>query len=460
MIPYAPSTPYQRNATVADLMMQAGNQQAQAQLQKGAVWGRALGNIGDIASGAILDYQAGKAKQAEVQATNRRDQAFMSLLDQTGGNPDPKEVYRIFGPDKAPKIVEGLASFQGMAQKRGQEAAQHLPGLIRGMDAMSEETRASIYPSIVAQAEQSGAVPPGFAPKEYTADNWKMIKATVLPPEKSEGFTLGENQVRFGPDGKQIAAGPTQAPKPEGPRVVGRSLVGPDGKVIYRDPEAPKEVPKPGDNKDDVSFLMNGGTAEKLPISARAAAVAEAKKSGGVDGTGFVPMSGQQQNKFNDLMDLRNKAVRLSELLSNPEVSSRLGPLIGRVTDWTKELPGVGQDTTVKEAFDLFKDLSDSELRKRSGAAISPGEYQRILGFTVASSKQPDSNKTNLNRMISTLTRDLKTLGADKLRVPGEAEPLENGTRVPAPASAPKVGEQRVIQGQKAFWDGKGWVAR
>lgn len=284
MIPYAPSTPYQRNATVADLMMQAGNQQAQAQLQKGAVWGRALGNIGDIASGAILDYQAGKAKQAEAQATNRRDQAFMSLLDQTGGNPDPKEVYRIFGPDKAPKIVEGLASFQGMAQKKGQEAAQHLPGLIRGMDAMSEETRASIYPSIVAQAEQSGAVPPGFAPKEYTPDNWKMIKATVLPPDKSEGFTLGENQVRFGPDGKQIAAGPTQAPKPEGPRVVGRSLVGPDGKVIYRDPEPVKEAPEPLDVSGDVRTTLSGKQYVDLgdyqTPTEKAKAQAAAKKAG------------------------------------------------------------------------------------------------------------------------------------------------------------------------------------
>lgn len=304
MIPYAPSTPYQRNATVADLMMQAGNQQAQAQLQKGAVWGRALGNIGDIASGAILDYQAGKAKQAEAQATNRRDQAFMSLLDQTGGNPDPKEVYRIFGPDKAPKIVEGLASFQGMAQKKGQEAAQHLPGLIRGMDAMSEETRASIYPSIVAQAEQSGAVPPGFAPKDYTPDNWKMIKATVLPPDtvktreiKTRGAD-GSEKIQIVEDKPGFEA--TSAPEPKKPdtrslevRLAEALSSGDTAAALTLKSaiaqaaaagRAPKEAPEPVDVSGDVRTTLSGRQYVDLgdyqTPTEKAKAQAAAKKAG------------------------------------------------------------------------------------------------------------------------------------------------------------------------------------
>lgn len=170
-----------------------------------------------------------------------------------------------------------------------------------------------------------------------------------------------------------------------------------------------------GGVSEGAAMLLQGGTADKLPIKERAAAVAAARASGGVDGTGFVPMNSQQQFKFSDFRDLRAKALRLRALLADQNVASKLGPLSGRLVGMTKEWPGVGQPTTVKEAFDLFKDLSDAELRKRSGAAISPGEYTRIVGFTVDPTKQPDSNLTNLNRMIATLDGMLRTIGASNL---------------------------------------------
>jgi hypothetical protein len=186
-----------------------------------------------------------------------------------------------------------------------------------------------------------------------------------------------------------------------------------------------------------VSLLLSGGTTDKLPIGERAAAVAAARKRGGVSGTGFVPMNDRQQIKFTDFMDLRSKAMRLRDLLAKPEVVSKLGPAMGRWTGLTKELPVIGQSTEVKEAFDMFKNLSDAELRRRSGSAISPGEYMRILGFTVDPTKQVDSNMTNVNQMISTLDSALKTLGATNL-------PAAAGT----PGASPNV--QRILDLMKA----------
>jgi hypothetical protein len=186
-------------------------------------------------------------------------------------------------------------------------------------------------------------------------------------------------------------------------------------------------TPDPASASQNSALLLGGGTADKIPIGERAAAVAEAKASGGVDGTGFVPMNNQQQFKFTDFMDLRAKALRLRTLLANPEVVAQLGPAMGRWTGLTKELPGIGQSTIVKEAFDLFKNLSDIELRRRSGAAISPGEYSRIVGFTVDPTKQADSNLTNLYQMLATLNNALRIMGAERLRDDDGRAPIASG---------------------------------
>lgn len=170
-----------------------------------------------------------------------------------------------------------------------------------------------------------------------------------------------------------------------------------------------------GSNEDDVAMLLQGGTADKLPIKVRSGAVAAAKASGGVDGTGFVPMNTLQQQKYTDFSDLRSKAVRLKALISDKEVASKLGPIAGRVVGMTKEMSVIGQNAKVKEAFDLLRDLSDTELRKRSGAAISPGEYSRITGFTVDPNKQADSNMTNLKRMLASIEDALENIGAVNL---------------------------------------------
>jgi len=170
-----------------------------------------------------------------------------------------------------------------------------------------------------------------------------------------------------------------------------------------------------GADENDVALLLQGGTLDKLPIKNRSAAAAAARASGGVDGTGFVPMNTLQQQKYTDFSDLRTKAARLKVLIADKEVASKLGPFAGRLVGATKEMSIIGQSTKVKEAFDLLRDLSDTELRKRSGAAISPGEYARITGFTVDPTKQADSNKTNLKRMLNAIEDALENIGAVNL---------------------------------------------
>lgn len=212
MIPYAPSTPYQRNATVADLMMQAGNQQAQAQLQKGAVWGRALGNIGDIASGAILDYQKQKAQapiiaakladeQSQRQARDlgtqktqmeidqmQRDQAqgemLKSLYADPANPPTLNKIASIVGPERAAAIIK----LHGVADptKQYKDVSELLRDGLLGVAALPESARPEGYKITVDGIRSRGIPVDQIAPPEYDANSFARLlnygKAPEAPP--------------------------------------------------------------------------------------------------------------------------------------------------------------------------------------------------------------------------------------------------------------------------------------
>lgn len=179
MIPYAPRERFTQPNRISDLTLRAAEGQADAQMRSGQIWGNAIGNVGKIASNAVLDYGEAKAQKAEAEALSRRDQAFMGLLDSSGGNPDPKEILRIFGPREGLKVAEGLQAFQSLGQKKGEQALADLPKLIGGMNAVGERMRTALYPSAAAAIKQTGLFPEGAIPDQYDPNFWKEASAFV-----------------------------------------------------------------------------------------------------------------------------------------------------------------------------------------------------------------------------------------------------------------------------------------
>lgn len=441
--PYMPGRYDDRGgSSIRDLIMDIGRTRAQGAARSGEIWGNAMSQIGQIASGAIGQYQMAK-----------RDAAAVSFIDSWDGQ-DQKGLLaglsKILGPDKGPEMARTVISVAGKPEK---DPEKELAALRQNMGVLlgqSDDVAALGYQPMMrrhsAALAQVGVTPEMQAKAQQwnpeTREATKRIWLALGGKEQAKpaDIKLGKGDILVsGEDPSQVLArGVMEEPKPEKGPAVGSfedfvvrkyGQAPTPGQVTAarsewseagRDPERQAD---PATRSQNAQFLLQGGTADKIPIGERAAAVADAKASGGIDGTGFVPTSGQQQVRFSDFMDLRGKATRLRELIQDPEVASKLGPAAGRVVGATKELPLIGQSTKVKEAFDLFKDLSDAELRKRSGAAISPGEYARITGFTVDPTKQPDSNLTNVNRMLESIERTLKIVGAASL--PGAAKAVD-----------------------------------
>lgn len=445
--PSAPSYGGGGGSRLIDLIMAQGERQAEGHRASGELWGNALANIGQTIAGGI--QQAGEEKRLK-----KRDAAWLGVLNDPKIMADPKALYTastaIFGPD-GPKMFQGVAgAMQLMQEKRDPVADQKAAvSTIDALRRMDPSARAVAWQPLGPAARRvfGEQVPEQYDDAFFEevlipyADSMKG-PAKLIPV--AQGTALVNEQTQ-----QPVYTNPAAPPKPPAPPEPGSF-----GDYMTSTPERRKEIeagrkayqladdrPRitvntgggPGAEDDNAAMLLQGGTADKLPIRARAAAVAAARESGGVDGTGFVPMSGQQQQKFADFMDLRNKAVRLRDLINDSEVAAKLGPIMGGITSKTKELPLFGASTKVKEAFDLFRDLSDTELRKRSGAAISPNEYERIVGFTVDPSKQPDSNLTNVTRMLEAIEANLGTMGATNL-------PAGGRRRAPKAQAAPVTG--------------------
>lgn len=415
---------------LSDIIMETGRARAGIQERMGADLAEGIGRVGEGIAGAVEE-------RSRAEAMAKRDAAVVADLQNWNGDPKAllASMVKRLGPVDGPKMAQAVMSFQELGNQQDDREIQRLKDVGETAAKVPFPMFQTLWNTMRSKApvfERYLGMQPGSLPEEATPELHEAVKS-IFGPGPAAPVKLGANEILADPrTGKTLLENrPTREEKPDSRSIEARlaeAAASGDAETVNRllsvagrqaaATRAPQQArePKPAEGGDEnTAFLLQGGTAEKLPIGVRSAAVAAARASGGVDSTGFVPMNGPQQQKFSDFMDLRRKAIRLEELIEDPEVKEKLGPIVGRGVSMTKEMPLIGQSTKVKEAFDLFRDLSDTELRKRSGAAISPNEYERITGFTVDPTKQADSNATNLKRMLEGIEGGLKTIGATNL---------------------------------------------
>ena len=438
VIPYSPGAADRyddRGADrISDLILRAGDIAAQNKMQQGDIWGGTVAGLGQLAGGAIQDYQAQKAAQAKAQQEQEQKRALGGLV---GKAQDPELELQDFLADVPPELQpQALDTFtkvrtsQAEATKRRQEADEHETyaaaaaanileqALDTPLEGFARKKLFSLFPpDQVAQFQDLPSDQLRPVLQKFQTGSQKFQKE-ALEAEKTKAETAaklaepGYKEREFGLKERELAGKQQEATAERAAEQARLGL----GYAQLAETRRGHDLTAGGSagGDENASFLLQGGTADKVPIKARTAAVEAARASGGLDGTGFVPTSQAQLNKYSDLMDLRSRGKRLEKLLDDPEVQAKLGPVAGRFTAGTKEW--MGASAKVKEAFDLLENFSDTELRKRSGAAISPGEYDRITGFTVSGVKQPDSNLTNLRSMLKEIDSGLKRQGVQRFQ--------------------------------------------
>lgn len=440
MIPYAPDRQlYVPSTRAQDIILRQGEAAADSAARSGQIWGNALQDLGGIASGYVQDRAARKQEQAQQQALSKRDAAFMSLLDQSGGMPDPKEVYRIFGPEKTPKVMEGLLSYHQMTQKQGEEAASHIPGLVRGADAMGEGARKQLYPSLVAAAVKSGAVPEGFLPPDYTEEGWKAIKATVLPPEAPQGpIKLNRNE-RLIENGKEIIPAMPEASKPET-----RSL-----QIQLADALSSGDTAKAASIKSAIRQAASAGHIESAP-SLKSAAVQDAEgntilanydsKSGKYFDTSGKEikdpkkaLGATESNRAASAETVSRIATNLEDKLKDPKVSGALGPAMGRYNT-LKEFIG----NPPPELSDLAGEIESFALANMGVHGMRSVQGADKIAKLLNAKHTPESLAAAIRGLTVFSNEYLKTVGRGSKASSPSAKP--SASRLSA--TNPKTGEK------------------
>ena len=250
-IPWYHSDP-RIGSSIADLLVRQGDIQAQRAQQVGNLWANAVGNVGNIAAGAVQQHQ-------EQQKAEKRKLAFNTAVSQWDGK-DPMSLYRsvapIVGAEDGYRFAQGMVAISKASQgaeptvdefKVAVKAAK-VARKAWGDDGMAEHWPATSK----ALAPFAAKFMPGIQmPEQYTPEIGAYFDTLDAELSKKEGadasFTLTPGAKRFDASGKMVAEAPV-APKEEKKYQV--TVPGPNGPVTRLATEAEmaqgvKEYQKP-----------------------------------------------------------------------------------------------------------------------------------------------------------------------------------------------------------------------
>jgi hypothetical protein len=245
--PFIPGVRDDRGAdNITRLLMEQGRIAGDRTQQQGAIWGNAVAGLGQQVGGAIQQQQ-------EAKQLAKRDAAAAAAFASWDGK-DPKALLgslKMFDPVTAMKLTEGAAAIAQISEradeqdlKRLQVGAQFIANL---PDPLLEQYGPGFVKVAAPILSKFAGIPIEQFDQPADVPTLRQLAQALSgqTQKQPEPFTLSEGQTRFGPDGQPIAnvPKPVEPPKPAQPRVVGRSLVDDSGKVIYRDPEPPRDEP-------------------------------------------------------------------------------------------------------------------------------------------------------------------------------------------------------------------------
>ena len=210
-IPWYHSDP-RIGSSIADLLVRQGDIQAQRAQQVGNLWANAVGNVGNIAAGAVQQHQ-------EQKQQSKRDAALMEFVNSGVWASDPQAAVtgavRILGPSGV-KFAEGLISVAQLKDAKGPEDIQkRLPMVARGFLAAPDSVKPTLWQPLRGMLEQMGATKPGALP-DYSPELVPMIRE-YAGKEEAKLVSVAPNATLFDPEKKEAVYTAPAAPKEERP---------------------------------------------------------------------------------------------------------------------------------------------------------------------------------------------------------------------------------------------------
>jgi len=399
MIPYAPSSVYRPSTRLSELMLRAAEDQAQGHRVSGQIWGNAVANVGDIASGAFRDYSAQKQEQKQAEEMSRRDQAAIQVMS----NPesDPMEFIRIYGPKEGIKVAEGFAAFKKIGQ--GSQSPEDLFKLYGGLSSVSPELRARAYPTIMQSVSKSIPALSGALPPEYSEEGWSEIGKLLggMNPQEDESVVVGGNLVNKR-TGKPIFTAPPEPAKPDSRsleiRLAEAVASGDTAKAtaiesaIKRAAAAGRAPERSGsDNEPLVPVIGDDGQ----PVLMRRSS-AEGRRPASNREQGRPVISGDA-NRISEYDNSISEATKLKKTMTTG-VASKLGTMI---PDAITQLTGWGADSKAQEGtINLVKQIIGKGLE---GGVLRKEDEIKYAKIIPKIGDPPDVAQAKIDGLIQTL---------------------------------------------------------
>lgn len=387
--------------TIAELLLRQGEASARAAERSALLWGNAVSNIGNIAGGAVAQYQ-------EQKNIERQSQLMDKAINSWDGR-DSRQLYRGFmvagvSAPEAIKLTQGITAIHnvGLGKEPDQDDLKAVVGTIsaarksfgdeklKGMWPQQlpilEKFRAKFLPDVALSAEYTpevgdffdnldarfnGAKAPGLervVTKDATgAETMQWVRpkegqtfTSAAPPVKAEK-TLADIEA----EAAARARGTRLGNPPQPPRAPDEST----GRVLAQAWAEGRSFPTKGDDVSAALVYMDKHP-EEFPNKPR-------------------KLSAPQQDK---VLSTTATLDRLDATIeAYQKVKSKVGPVTYSLNEWERRIPGTAADPDFITFNTNLRQLGNLEIRDITGAAMAVQEAERLLkGMATGSLKPAD----------------------------------------------------------------------
>lgn len=185
---------------ISRLLLQRGEDMADAELLRADIWGETAQNLGKTFSESsqglgqyLTAEKTKKEEKAKVEAVKaqeaQRAQALNTMLEKTGGKPGPRDFINIYGLERGLEIGKAWSTFTDKSQK------VNVPVLARGVLALDDESAAAGWPSFLQRVDTDYPGSAETAPKEWNRGWVEKMLPTWENPNPEFGTATAGSQI-------------------------------------------------------------------------------------------------------------------------------------------------------------------------------------------------------------------------------------------------------------------------
>ena len=419
-MPGMPGYRSRHGSNITSLLAQRGDIAAQGALRSGDIWSNAIGGLGQVAAGGFMAYKEDRARKQQQEEIKRRGEALAQLAQSDIWAQDPRaglaESIKIAGPQDGLVFSKAVMATGDLVNAPDpQVAAKHLPKIATGFMMAGPDGRAQLYPilrnaMIHSQIASEDQLPPEW--DEGQLGTVEQLAAAYVPEEDAP--EVGSNEWILTASDDEIAQlaarkGDIAAAQRTSPEEAARRVAMETRARVANTPVTPPGPEEEFYLNPEGVVLSSFGVRDKNKVERQA------------NDRGIPVFANASTQKLGVTIEsIVADAIELKGLMQDPEVMDSIGPVMGNWTQWKGRL--LGLPPKVRRAMQIMTALSDTELRKRSGAQINKAEMKRMMKFTTDPTRPLDHNLSAVDGMIQTGEREYRSLSGSS--IPGlEAPP-------------------------------------